>query len=84
LTLAVKPPSPNGEGYNEGGFILEIVGITYKFHLPLLSELPDLSTSLRFATSCDHLWWAGKMTAQELSRTFPQWGRLQCGMLRLN
>jgi hypothetical protein len=53
----IKTPSPRGEGYNEVGVVLENVGITYHFNLTLLSELSDLSTTL-------------KMTALELSRAF--------------
>jgi hypothetical protein len=68
---------PDREGYNWVKIVLENVGITNHLYYILVSEVSDLSTTLRFATSCDHLWWAGKMTAQVLSRTFPRWERLQ-------
>jgi hypothetical protein len=65
-----NPPSPNGEGYSNVRFVLENIGITNHLNQTLLSDVSDVSTTLRFATSCDHLRWAGKMTAQKLSRAF--------------
>jgi hypothetical protein len=47
--LRKATPSPNGEGYNIVKFILEIVGIACNFNFALVSELSDLSTTLRSA-----------------------------------